>query len=439
MADKDKNTPNSSKSPSTVNADASSSSKPPPRVIGNFTTQTDASRIGPSTTRMKFTPNMPVKKNQPEDTLAKPTIQATTAPASSSTHAAGAPPGRTRGTTRGRGRGAGRGDGPKYGGAQVEMVPVGPFAMGPVAAGMAGTSRSAANVHTSSGGGPGVVRGGVKPSDITSGAKGGGTALPQNRDTLVMDNEAHEIYSDDEGVAIIDLEDVKALDYMAPDALKRERRKNKGKGKQKAKKEPGVKPEIIDTELHAEEGRGEAKASPVKNESQALDLSESGEEIELEDLQQHFQIPDDGDGFHQDQFYFFQFPDNFPIFEPPYTPSSDAEADVVEADTAEANNKVGKKVAFAQDVKSGTSGATSGATTPQPRITPRIEGLIGQLEIRRSGICRHTTSFLQQAVTVDLENKRISVLGSVTQRFVCTPDIDVLTNSKQETMDLDLS
>lgn len=151
------------------------------------------------------------------------------------------------------------------------MVPAGPFAMGPVAAGLASVSRQGSSYRTAaSGDKAGKSEAGIKAEHLSS--------LPRNRDQLVMDDTL-EIYSDDDGEGVVDLEEVKGLDFMAPDALKREKRKDsKGKGR------PNVKREPVEDKLLAES----KDQTGVKNESQALDLSESEVEVELEDLQQDF-------------------------------------------------------------------------------------------------------------------------------------------------------
>lgn len=99
--------------------------------------------------------------------------------------------------------------------------------MGPLAAGMTGSSRPTAfrGIRTQNAG----VGSGVKVEQ-------GMASLPRNRDHLAGDDE-HEEYSEEEpGLAIVDMEDVKMLDSMAPDALKKE--KEKVKRKSKVKKEP---------------------------------------------------------------------------------------------------------------------------------------------------------------------------------------------------------
>lgn len=143
--------------------------------------------------------------------------------------------------------------------------------MGPLAAGMAGMSRPAASYRSGPSGEMAVKKdGAIKAEHAPS--------LPRNRDQLILE-EAREVYSDDEGDVIVDLEEVKNLDFMAPDALKKEKRKEpRGKSRTTVKKEP------VEGGLSVEPNAEEA----TKNEAQALDLSESEEEIELEDLQPHF-------------------------------------------------------------------------------------------------------------------------------------------------------
>ncbi|KAG8820352.1 hypothetical protein FRC19_008945 [Serendipita sp. 401] len=297
----------------------------------------------------------------------------------------------------------------------------------------------------------------------TSGKAGGSGAkaeakpsvLPTNRDQLVID-DAPEVYSEDENEEgrVIDLEEVKMLDFMAPDALKKERRKErKSKGKQVAKKE------VIEIDISEPKESGDQDPivkEEMKNESQALDLSESEEEIELEDLQQYFQVSEDDASLNPNELYFFQFPDSFPVFSHPseLAASIDEENEVERTDesTALKAESSGKKVSFAEDVKAGSSGPA----TPRQREPPRTEGIIGQLEIHQSGAVRirmpnnivfdvsaaTRPAFLQQAVLVDIDAMKMSVLGSVTRRFVASPDIDALTASlgeeKPEVMDVDL-
>jgi DNA-directed RNA polymerase III subunit RPC4 len=113
------------------------------------------------------------------------------------------------------------------------MVPAGPFAMGPLAAGNTGMPRPSAFRSSQQGfgrsiGGSGAVK-----------AAHGVTSLPRNRDHLADDDEP-EVYSEEEsGLTIVDLEDVKLLDSMAPDALRKEKPKVKRKVKVKAEAPDG--------------------------------------------------------------------------------------------------------------------------------------------------------------------------------------------------------
>jgi DNA-directed RNA polymerase III subunit RPC4 len=97
------------------------------------------------------------------------------------------------------------------------MIASGPFAMGPAAA---SSGRRGPFVSSSSGR--------LAPSEKSEFGLIGGSApaLPRNRDALAMEEDV-EVYSD--GEEVVDLGDVKILDVMAPDALKKERRKEKKK------------------------------------------------------------------------------------------------------------------------------------------------------------------------------------------------------------------
>jgi len=98
------------------------------------------------------------------------------------------------------------------------MIASGPFAMGPAAA--ASSGRRGPFVPSSSGR---LVASENSGLGLTGGSAPG---LPRNRDALAMEEDV-EVYSD--GEEVVDLGDVKALDVMAPDALKKERRREKKK------------------------------------------------------------------------------------------------------------------------------------------------------------------------------------------------------------------
>ncbi|KAI0032312.1 RNA polymerase III RPC4-domain-containing protein, partial [Vararia minispora EC-137] len=97
-----------------------------------------------------------------------------------------------------------------------------------------------------------------------------------------------------------------------------------------------------------------------------------------------------------------------------------------------------KRVSFAHDTKPDPSASPAvPSETAQPE---HIDGVIGQLEMHRSGAVKMRLandiilditpgtqpSFLQQAVHIDPTNKRLHVLGEISRRFVATPDLDVL-------------
>ena len=169
------------------------------------------------------------------------------------------------------------------------MIASGPFAMGPAAA--ASSGRRGPFVSNSSGR---LTASGKSEIGLTGGLA---PALPRNRDALAMEEDV-EVYSD--GEEVIDLGDVKLLDVMAPDALKRERRKVK---KKKVQGKEEIKADV--------KGKGKATGTYIwymrmsltliqipesmdvdigedANFAQALDLSESEEENELENLQEDF-------------------------------------------------------------------------------------------------------------------------------------------------------
>lgn len=135
-----------------------------------------------------------------------------------------------RGRGRGRGRGEGRGRGRGAPRPEVEMTASGPFAMGPALAGnnvRRATPRSNFAPVPIPGSGPSLgsslIRG-AAPSlkrEIESKSK------EAARNDIVEDEE---VYSDpDEGVEIVDMEDVRQMDWMAPESLRKERSHKKVK------------------------------------------------------------------------------------------------------------------------------------------------------------------------------------------------------------------
>jgi DNA-directed RNA polymerase III subunit RPC4 len=129
-----------------------------------------------------------------------------------------------RGRGRGRGRGAGRGGRGRGGPPPVaEMTASGPFAMGPALFNSSGRAAPRANA--------------VMPPSGAAGSHGAslsGSAAPTIKRENDLKGKQAEVqreeddYSDpDEGVEIIDLHDVRQMDWMAPESLKREQKRVK--------------------------------------------------------------------------------------------------------------------------------------------------------------------------------------------------------------------
>lgn len=130
--------------------------------------------------------------------------------------------GRGQGRARGRGRGDGRGGGPSG----SEMIASGPFALGPTALGHATQRRGAPRSNFA----PVIPTGAPSSSSLGSGLTK--TTAPslksEEANSKILDIDA---YSDpDDGVEIIDIDDVRQMDWMAPESLKKEKAKSKKNG-----------------------------------------------------------------------------------------------------------------------------------------------------------------------------------------------------------------
>ncbi|KAG6864643.1 hypothetical protein C0991_008124 [Blastosporella zonata] len=259
---------------------------------------------------------------------------------------------------------------------------------------------------------------GSGPSLGSSLVKGAAPTLKREGGEAKEEDEA-EVYSDpDEGVEIVDMENVRQMDWMAPESLQKE------KQRKKVKKEEAPR-----------NGGGGAAEVDLAN---ALDLSDSDEEEELEDIIEHFaanadvgQNPD----IREERLYFFQFPSPFPTFA---SPSSTSAAPVEDVPMADAT--VGKKVAFANNVKSEEPSKSLAEVE-----AAKVEGVIGNLEVYRSGAVKMRLangilldvmaatqpSFLQQAVRLDNEGKGLIVLGEVNKRFSVSPNVETLLSSME--------
>ncbi|RXW14681.1 hypothetical protein EST38_g11179 [Candolleomyces aberdarensis] len=302
--------------------------------------------------------------------------------------------------------------------------------MGPAMAGSAASRRSTPRSNFA----PSIA-----PSTSSSSSLGAGlsqTAPPGLKKDVDLKGKGKEVakqdedeepYSDpDEGVEIIDMERVREMDWMAPESLRKEKATKK-----KVKKEQVNDPDIpggnVDT-------------------INALNLSESEEEEEpeLEDVIEDFatQSTSGDPSLREDRLYLFQFPSPFPTFLPNIKPSDNEDIEMTDST---------KKVSFGPDVKPPVEAtpATSRTASTVPSEIPRPEplnGVIGHLEVYRSGIVKirlgndivldvnpaTQPSFLQQAVYLDRNEKRLSVLGEVNKQFVASPDVDVLLQALEE-------
>ncbi|KAF7308715.1 hypothetical protein HMN09_00721200 [Mycena chlorophos] len=393
---------------------ASGSGAGPSKAIASLAKKpTDVTRQG--TQKLKFTPVLPSARRKKED-ASKPEPTPAAAPQSP-----------VRGRGRGRG-GDGRGRG--RGGLRPppEMTASGPFAMGPAMAG--NTARRSIPRSNFSGPvptvdraslGAGLTRIGPPPvkKDLDSKGKGSTKQEP---------DPDEEVYSEpDEGVEIVDMEDVRQMDWMAPESLRRERR---SVNKKKVKKEEP-------TDVTVDTAAAEVDAA------NALDLSESEEEEEYEDLIEHFAQQEpmaDDSALREEKLYFFQFPSPFPTFTSPTPPAPASEP--------EAPETTGKHVSFADGVKLGAP-APAATPTPAPEAAPAkppvLDGIIGDLEVYRSGAVKMRLqngilldvtaatqpSFLQHAVCLDIPEKRMVILGEVNKRFVVSPDIETLLTAME--------
>lgn len=262
------------------------------------------------------------------------------------------------------------------------MTASGPFAMGPATTSVRRAApttvvvpnRPATSLDS------GLVPVKLEPTATSLSVKGKGKArddrqslseTPALSDIVKKEEDDYEVYSDpDEGVEIVDMDDVKTLDYMAPDSIRRER-----EAKARVKKE---KVEEKDSSV-----------TPPIDASNALDLSDSEEEEELEDFVEDFTFKADvadGTPSFEDRLYFFQLPAPFPIIVQPM--------DGMDVDQAPQSD--GRHVSFAPDVKPAAVPASGVTVKKEPGIkkepvdcildgTEHLDGVIGTLLVRQSG------------------------------------------------------
>ncbi|KAH9935927.1 RNA polymerase III RPC4-domain-containing protein [Epithele typhae] len=423
----------------------SGSGAPPPQgkaIASLAKKQSDVTRLG--TQKIKFVPTLPPRRVKEEPKKEEPA-----AASASSDRGRGRGADRARGRGRGRGgAGEGRGGGPPRP-PQVEMTASGPFAMGPALAGMSGPRRPAARSTFAPAaptpyGGAAALGAGLTQTTAPSLKREKGAQEDRGPAGKVGEEE---VYSDpDEGVDIVDMENVRQMDWMAPESLHREREAGRKK-RSTVKREEGVR-------VKTEEGATRASAMDVDRETppeeavnmaNAVDLSESEDEEELEDIIDDFaqkQEQIDEPSFGQELLYFFQFPEPFPVFEPrPAPPTADAKGKG-RADPGNGEEST-KKVTFAEDTKPPAHGGSGPDASEKAAEDTKLDGVVGQLEIYESGAVKMRLkngilmditaatrpSFLQHAVYLDPTTKRLCVLGEVNRRFVATPDLDTLLNA----------
>ncbi|KAG6861340.1 hypothetical protein C0995_001319 [Termitomyces sp. Mi166 len=403
--------------PHAPSASGSGSGIPPTKAIGSLAKkQGDVTRQGAQ--KLKFVPTLPARRKKEE---VKPLQEPAPAPRPPApTNERGRGRGRGRGDARGRGRGRGA---PPV----VEMTASGPFAMGPALAGHTATRRAMPRSNFTP-----VLTSGSAPSLGSSLVRGAAPTLKrEGKARNVKEEDDAEVYSDpDEGVEIIDMEDVRNMDWMAPESLRKENQQKK------VKKEEGSR--SVGVGLITNEGN-----TADVDHSNALDLSDSDEEEELEDIIEHFAATANAEqdtDLREERLYLFQFPSPFPTF---VSPDADLSSVPVE-DVSMADGTTGKKVAFASTVKS-EAGASKASPAEAETVQPKVDGVIGRLEVYRSGTVKMRLandivldvtaatqpSFLQQAVCLDRERKRLVVLGEVNKRFSVSPNVDTLLSAME--------
>lgn len=275
------------------------------------------------------------------------------------------------------------------------------------------------------------------------------------------DRKEREEYSDPEedGVEIIDMEEVSRLDSMAPTFIPR--MKGKEKKKKKTEKATKVKAEIPairedrmvveDADIELEE---EEKEEIVEN-ADALDLSASEDEEIMDDLLGDFIGDEDGTN-PENRLYLFQFPPLFPEFKA----SKSAQKVVKKRSVAFAEDTVGGGGAAGASPNSSTEDkvkSEAGEETSTSKVLEKgrsnhPEGQIGRLDVYRDGrvnfrfndIVMELTggsqsSFLQQVMILDGEQHKATTLGELHRKFVVSPEIESMLNdvdSPEEAVEL---
>ncbi|QRV89027.1 DNA-directed RNA polymerase III subunit C4 [Ceratobasidium sp. AG-Ba] len=427
--------------------------QPASRAIGNVLNRRPTEGTGTGRAKMMFMPNKVVRRKLEDGVIVKQEPSAVTVEPAGPGRGAGG----ERGHSDGRGRGRGRGAPPP-----TEMVASGPFALGPAANSTRRPTRISAVSAPPPGHGGAPPPGGGLTDTAAPTLEHGSRKLQKKR--VGLEAAEKEQYSDDEGVEVVDMDDVNELDWMAPDSLirvkeedeekaARKRDKLKGKIKDKGPSKMKLDPEDdarVSESLLSSRDVSTVRTSPSgeddenKNLANALDLSESEEDEELEDLVEDFLAnnqPDESLDSAQNKLYYFQFPNPFPKFELPPTEAPTA----IDVDMVDLSTQKGKqKVTFAENAKEQTLSDDDEERPAQVKTEEDADkptgGIIGQLEIYRSGLIKMRLgngivmevtaatqpSFLQHAVCLDDAKNRLVVLGEVNRRFIVSPDVDLL-------------
>ncbi|KAL9933755.1 hypothetical protein V8E36_007413 [Tilletia maclaganii] len=402
---------------------------------------------------------------------------------------------------RGGGRGGGAAGAPSGPRAPIEMTASGPFALGTgatravrnktaTAAPILTNARSqASSSATAQDGAPGSISNAIVPgagagasSKATSGAAppdpAGSSAV--KRDTKVFDIESAPFSQD--GLRIIDIQDVPLLDERAPAVIPRytvAKNTRRKAGKRAVKGEDAMAADEDDTAVEAED--------------EMVDMSESDHEEEEPDDLAGFFMQVDGGPSPENRLYQFQIPRPFPRFivDPNYAPpqptvkaepeaetlpdTMDTSADLAADEGAATEDakpstssksgliipnrgaassvpaapslKPKRSVSFAADTVGGPGSARDGDDDVEIKGSKlggeenlwrgNPEGQIGEITIWKDGSVKlhmgsivmnlsaalqHT--FLQHVMALDDVNHKAYTLGELQQKFIATPDID---------------
>ncbi|KAJ3761840.1 RNA polymerase III RPC4-domain-containing protein [Lentinula raphanica] len=375
-------------------SDSASGSGSKPKAISSLAKRpSEVTRQG--TQKLKFVPTLPARRSKD---VVKTEPAPDTIPAASSND-------RGRGRGRGRGEGTGRGRGAAR--APVEMVASGPFALGPA---MAGTSSSRRFAQAAT---PIATPSRAEASSLGVGlSRTAAPSIKREEQDTKKEEQDEEVYSDpDEGVEIIDMENVRQMDWMAPDNLKKE------KAKRPKKEDPDA---LV---------RGGSVVEPQDDEDDEEDRKELVAMFDDLGVANHTKDAD----VNTQRLYLFQFPQPFPTF------SAKADDNVHKEAPA---NPASKKVTFAPDVKTESDIQPSSSRDPSAPAEKKeeLDGIIGHIEVYRSGARKirlgdnivlevspaSQPSFLEHAVHLNMNESKLAILGEIYRHYSVAPDVDAL-------------